>query len=69
MRPQTKSSTKPKDKELNVWDWLIKGTGSVEEPWPTVEKVLQDPEVKADIKTVKEAFDEYKKNLNLKQPG
>ena len=64
--PAAQNSHKKKESEKpDFWDWLIHGTGSVAEPWPTAEEVLRDPSVKKSIKEVKEAFDAYQaKNKN-----
>ena len=42
--------------------WLVKGT--IAEPWPTAEELLNDPKVKNEIKKVREAFGEVKKQQN-----
>ena len=60
------SAHKKKESEKpDFWDWLIHGKGSVAEPWPTAEEVLQDPSVKKSIEEAQEAFAAYQaKNTN-----
>ena len=61
----TKKNQAKKDAQKpGFWEWLIHGKGSVSEPWPTVEEVLQDESVQKDIQEVKEAFDVYQKAQN-----
>ena len=64
-----KSSVKAKnkDQEPTFWEWLVHGKGTVSEPWPTVEEVLANPDVKKKIQKVHSAFKEYKKSQNGKQ--
>ena len=58
---------KHKDQEPTFLEWLVHGKGTVSEPWPTVEEVLADPNVKKEIKKVHSAFKKYKKSQNGKQ--
>lgn len=64
-----KSSVKAKDKnqEPTFWEWLVYGKGTVSEPWPTIEEVLADQDVKKEIQKVQNAFKEYKKSQTGKQ--
>lgn len=41
-------------KRKGFWDRLIEG--SISEPWPTGEEMLNDPQVQKEIRDVKEAF-------------
>lgn len=53
------SNLKPNNKtadKISFFDRLIHGKGSVAEPWPTVQEVLQDPNVQEEIKKVEDAF-------------
>ena len=52
-------SKRKKDQKPGFWEWLIHGTGSVSEPWPTAEEVLQDPAVQEEIQKVREAFNKH----------
>ena len=56
---EKKNQAKKDTQKPDFWDWLIHGKGSVSEPWPTAEEVLQDKSVQNEIKEVKEAFDAY----------
>ena len=59
-KPSVKA--KNKDQEPTFWEWLVHGKGTVSEPWPTVEEVLANPNVKKEIQKVHDAFKEYKKH-------
>ena len=58
--------TKNKNQGPTFWEWLIYGKGTVSEPWPTVEEVLADPNVRKEIQKVHNAFKEYKKSQTRK---
>ena len=52
---------KPK-KKVGFWAWLRYGKGTVAEPWPTMDEVLKDDDVKVEIQGVEAAFNAYKKS-------
>ena len=44
------------DRRKGFWDRLIEG--SISEPWPTLEEMLDNPLVQEEIRLVREAFEE-----------
>ena len=69
VQSKRKPSKALKNQKPDIWEWLIKGTGSVAEPWPTVEEVLADPNVQKDIAEVQTAFHTYQSKKQAKASG
>ena len=71
-KSKNSSQTAKKNQKPGFWEWLIHGTGSVSEPWPTAEEVLQDPSVQKEIQKVREAFNKHQikneKKVNSEAP-
>ena len=66
---KSKLSKSLKNQKPDIWEWLIKGTGSVAEPWPTVKEVLEDESVRRDIEEVKQAFHTSQSGKQAKTSG
>ena len=69
MADQAKNESKPtkekKNQQPTYWERVIKGKGTVAEPWPTAEELWNDPEVKDAIDT----HNELVKNKALVKRG
>ena len=61
MSKANKQTKTTKTKSPSFLDWLIKGVGTVSEPWPTIEELLDDDDVKNEIKEAEEAIKERKR--------
>ena len=46
-----KSNQEEQKKKPTYWERVIKGKGTVAEPWPTAEELWNDPEVQKSIQT------------------
>ena len=46
------------------WDWLVQGT--ISEPWPTKEELLNNPKVQREMKIVREQFPEEQQEKKKK---
>ena len=56
------NNSKTEKGKLSFVDRIIYGKGTVAEPWPSVKEVLENPDVKKEIKKVKQAFQDHQKN-------
>ena len=62
IQQNTKKSKKSKNDDMG-W-WLFRTKGTVAEPWPTGEELLNDPDVQKEIKRVRDAFNHTNKEQN-----
>ena len=49
---------KKNNQKKGFWNWLVRGT--VSEPWPTKEELLNDPKIQEKMKTVRDIFSKGK---------
>ena len=57
---EAKSKKPAKKRKTGYGGWLFRTKGTVAEPWPTGEELLNDPQVQKEIKKVRTAFKNYK---------